>query len=221
MARCATMTYNTETGKWTRNAGSSSSNSSSSPKKSSGGGSKKSGGSGGSGENLTSKASSRKKSDGKVEKKYNYIEYNTLIGTLSFIVNEKTIKLTAGDTVKLEGLGKYLSGNYFVKDVTRQISTNGYSHTATLIKTDFGSSLKTTTKSKDKKKTKTKKEKSSASKDNNKSQRTYTVKKGDCLWNIAKKFYGNGAAYTKIYDANTNKVADPNRIYPGQVFVIP
>ena len=165
MARCATMTYNTETGKWTRNAGSSSSNSSSSPKKSSGGGSKKSGGSG---DNLTSKASSKKKSDGKVEKKYNYIEYNTLIGTLSFIVNEKTIKLTAGDTVKLEGLGKYLSGNYFVKDVTRQISTNGYSHTATLIKTDFGSSLTTTTKSKDKKKTKTKKEKSSASKDNNK-----------------------------------------------------
>ena len=46
MARCATMTYNPETGKWTRNAGSSSSNSSSSPKKSSGGGSKKSGGSG-------------------------------------------------------------------------------------------------------------------------------------------------------------------------------
>ena len=218
MARCATMTYNPETGKWTRNAGSSSSNSSSSPKKSSGGGSKKNGGSG---DNLTSKASSKKKSDGKVEKKYNYIEYNTLIGTLSFIVNEKTIKLTAGDTVKLEGLGKYLSGNYFVKDVTRQISTNGYSHTATLIKTDFGSSLKTTTKSKDKKKTKTKKEKSSASKDNNKSQRTYTVKKGDCLWNIAKKFYGNGAAYTKIYDANTNKIADPNRLYPGQVFVIP
>ena len=212
MARGATMAYNPETGKWTRNAGSSSS------KKSSGGGSKKSSDSG---DNLTSKASSKKKSDGKVEKKYNYIEYNTLIGTLSFIVNEKTIKLTAGDTVKLEGLGKYLSGNYFVKDVTRQISTNGYSHTATLIKTDFGSSLKTTTKSKDKKKTKTKKEKSSASKDNNKSQRTYTVKKGDCLWNIAKKFYGNGAAYTKIYDANTNKIADPNRIYPGQVFVIP
>lgn len=223
MARGATMTYNPETGKWTRNAGSSSSSSSS--KKSFGGGSSNkssdSGGSGGGGDNLTSKASSKKKSDGKVEKKYNYIEYNTLNGTLNFIVNEKTIKLTAGDTVKLEGLGKYLSGNYFVKDVTRQISNSGYSHSATLIKTDFGSSLKTTTKSKDKKKATTKKEKSSASKDNNKSQRTYTVKKGDCLWNIAKKFYGNGASYTKIYDANTKKIADPHWIYPGQVFVIP
>lgn len=30
----------------------------------------------------------------------------------------------------------------------------------------------------------------------------YTVKKGDCLWNIAKKFYGSGAKYTVIYNAN-------------------
>lgn len=32
--------------------------------------------------------------------------------------------------------------------------------------------------------------------------RTYTVKSGDCLWKIAKQFYGNGAQYTKIYNAN-------------------
>ncbi len=50
---------------------------------------------------------------------------------------------------------------------------------------------------------------------------TYTVKKGDCLWNIAKKFYGNGAKYTKIYEANKDKIRNPNLIYPGQVFVIP
>ena len=137
---------------------------------------------------------------------------------MNFIVNEDTIKLKAGDTVKLNGLGKYLSGNYYVKDITRQISSSGYSHSATLIKTDVGSSLKTSTKSKDKKKP-VKKVTSSPSKST--AQRTYTVKKGDCLWNIAKKFYGNGSAYTKIYDANTNKIANPNLIYPGQVFVIP
>lgn len=49
----------------------------------------------------------------------------------------------------------------------------------------------------------------------------YTVKKGDCLWNIAKKYYGNGAKYTKIYEANKDKIKNPNLIYVGQVFVIP
>lgn len=53
------------------------------------------------------------------------------------------------------------------------------------------------------------------------SPRTYTVKRGDCLWNIAKKFYGNGAQYTKIYNANRGKIKNPNLIYPGQVLTIP
>ena len=51
--------------------------------------------------------------------------------------------------------------------------------------------------------------------------KTYTVISGDCLWNIAKKFYGNGSQYTKIYNANTDKIKNPNLIYPGQVLVIP
>lgn len=51
--------------------------------------------------------------------------------------------------------------------------------------------------------------------------RTYTVVKGDCLWNIAKRYYGNGAQWPKIFDANRSKIKDPHWIYPGQVFVIP
>ena len=51
---------------------------------------------------------------------------------------------------------------------------------------------------------------------------TYTVVKGDCLWNIAKKFYGNGSKYTVIYDANRGVIGgNPNLIYPGQVLTIP
>ncbi len=51
---------------------------------------------------------------------------------------------------------------------------------------------------------------------------TYTVVKGDCLWNIAKKFYGNGGKYTAIYNANKSVVGgNPNLIYPGQVLIIP
>lgn len=51
---------------------------------------------------------------------------------------------------------------------------------------------------------------------------TYTVKKGDCLWNIAKKFYGKGSKYTLIYNANKKVIgSNPNLIYPGQVLKIP
>lgn len=51
---------------------------------------------------------------------------------------------------------------------------------------------------------------------------TYSVQKGDCLWNIAKRFYGNGAKYTIIYNANRDVVGgNPNLIYPGQVLTIP
>ena len=51
--------------------------------------------------------------------------------------------------------------------------------------------------------------------------KTYTVKKGDTLWGIAKKYYGNGAKYQTIYNANKGKIKNPNLIYVGQVFTIP
>lgn len=54
------------------------------------------------------------------------------------------------------------------------------------------------------------------------SPQTYTVKEGDCLWNIAKNFYGDGSKYTDIFNANTEVITgSPNLIYPGQVITIP
>ncbi|MDL2301126.1 LysM peptidoglycan-binding domain-containing protein [Lachnospiraceae bacterium OttesenSCG-928-D06] len=58
-------------------------------------------------------------------------------------------------------------------------------------------------------------------KEDSNSGKTYTVKSGDCLWKIAKQFYGNGAEYMKIYNANTDKIKNPNLIYVGQVLTIP
>jgi nucleoid-associated protein YgaU len=49
----------------------------------------------------------------------------------------------------------------------------------------------------------------------------HTVKKGDTLWGIAKKYYGNGAQYKKIYNANKSKIKNPDLIYVGQKFLIP
>lgn len=51
--------------------------------------------------------------------------------------------------------------------------------------------------------------------------KSYTVKPGDCLWIIAKYYYGDGSKYPVIYNANRDKISDPNLIYPGQVLVIP
>jgi len=55
----------------------------------------------------------------------------------------------------------------------------------------------------------------------NAKNKKYTVKKGDCLWKIAKKFYNDGSKYTIIYKANKKKIKNPNLIYPGQVLKIP
>lgn len=51
--------------------------------------------------------------------------------------------------------------------------------------------------------------------------KTYTVAKGDTLWKIAKKFYGNGSKYPVIQNANKDKIKNPNLIYVGQVLTIP
>lgn len=38
------------------------------------------------------------------------------------------------------------------------------------------------------------------------SARTYTVKNGDTLWAISKRYYGSGTQYPKIYNANKNTI---------------
>ena len=51
--------------------------------------------------------------------------------------------------------------------------------------------------------------------------RMYVVRRGDTLSGIAKRHYGNGAGYRKIYRANRAKIRNPNRIYPRQRLYIP
>ena len=52
-------------------------------------------------------------------------------------------------------------------------------------------------------------------------EQTYTVAAGDSLSKIAKHFYGNANEYMKIFEANRDKISDPNNIKVGQELVIP
>lgn len=68
---------------------------------------------------------------------------------------------------------------------------------------------------------------------NGTTNKKYTVKRGDCLWNISKKFYGKGSLWKKIYNANKSTIekaakkhgrkssSNGHWIYPGTVLVIP
>jgi len=50
---------------------------------------------------------------------------------------------------------------------------------------------------------------------------SYTVRDGDCLWNIAKKELGDGSLWSEIYNLNKDKIKNPNLIYVGQVLTLP
>lgn len=47
------------------------------------------------------------------------------------------------------------------------------------------------------------------------------IARGDNLWRIARKIYGQGVRHSVIYEANRKQIRDPHLIYPGQVFTIP
>jgi nucleoid-associated protein YgaU len=51
--------------------------------------------------------------------------------------------------------------------------------------------------------------------------RTYTVQPGDNLSKISKQFYGDANKYMKIFEANKDKLADPDKVRAGIELIIP
>jgi phage protein D/phage tail protein X len=134
--------------------------------------------------------------------------HNKFNRSASFTLPGNTL-LVAGVTVKLEDFGGW-SGKYMVKQATHTISDSGYSTKIDLRKV-LGDGSDSSDSSSE-----------SAAATEETSQTTYTVQSGDSLWAIAKKYYGSGAMYTKIYEANKDLIGgNPNLIYPGQQLVIP
>lgn len=147
------------------------------------------------------------------EEKVREFEYD-LEGTAEIHADPKfSSLLSARDIVTFEGLGINFSGNYFLATVVRTINRSGYSLSVDVLRKNF--EWKTSKEEEPKAQPVTPKP------EPKKQETTYTVKKGDTLWAISKRFYGNGADYMKIVNANKDKIKDPHWIYPNQVFVIP
>ncbi len=48
-----------------------------------------------------------------------------------------------------------------------------------------------------------------------------TVQPGNTLWGIARAKYGEGTLYVRVFEANNDRIRDPDLIYPGQIFTVP
>jgi nucleoid-associated protein YgaU len=53
------------------------------------------------------------------------------------------------------------------------------------------------------------------------SESSVIIRRGDTLWQISRRVYGQGVRYTTIYLANEAQIEDPDRILPGQIFGVP
>lgn len=48
-----------------------------------------------------------------------------------------------------------------------------------------------------------------------------TVQPGNTLWGIASESYGDGVLYVRVFEANADRIRNPDLIYPGQIFSVP
>ncbi len=48
-----------------------------------------------------------------------------------------------------------------------------------------------------------------------------TVQPGNTLWGISRRAYGEGVLYVRLFDANRDRIRNPDLIYPGQIFTVP
>lgn len=53
------------------------------------------------------------------------------------------------------------------------------------------------------------------------SDNSVIIRRGDTLWQISRRVYGQGVRYTTIYLANEKTMKNPDRIEPGQIFTVP
>ncbi len=135
---------------------------------------------------------------------------------------EPNLSVRVGETVDLKGLGKYLSGAYFVEEVEYTIDRNGLSQSLSVSKNAFGASINTPPPPKKTNNT-TKPSAPKPVKPPQPKQRTHTLKRGESLWSLSVKYYGTGTKWQHIAKANGIGTDDKSvrRIPDGKKLTIP
>lgn len=147
----------------------------------------------------------------RAEKEFIDKERRTLIGNAKLMPN---VYLEENRTVDVKGLGKVLSGLYYVDEVAITFDTGkGVSKEAVLSKSGFKGSLRMGVDAPEP--PRREKEKPKVEK------KTHTIVAGDTLWALAVKHYGNGTQWRKIFNANKMKTGDERRLRIGRTIIIP
>ena len=110
--------------------------------------------------------------------------------------------IAATSNVTLTGFSGTVDGKYFVNKVDHTIDSNGYK-----VGLELRKIIQKIGKPGEENKDGDKKVEGTAG-----AKGSYTVKKNDNLWNIARKFYGGkGELYKKIYEANKELIEEVAR----------
>jgi nucleoid-associated protein YgaU len=152
-------------------------------------------------------ASNVKESDSqsKAEKAFKEREF-VVEGNATVIADPEFI---SNATINMAGLGKVMSGNYYVERVVHTWSREGYTQELELRSNTAGGMKPTPIQPPAKQTTRKEKPQTKAVPA---PQKTHIVKKGETLWSIASKYYGNGSQWTKIWNANkTGMIARDKR----------
>lgn len=123
------------------------------------------------------------------------------------------VTITSNTVIQTQGLGKLMDTKYYVESVRHSWTREGY-QVELEVKTDTFSGFKYTP-------TRPSNPKKPPTKPKQPSQKYHVVKKGESIWTIARQYYGKGALWTKIYNANKGIIKNQNVIYPGQRLLIP
>lgn len=128
------------------------------------------------------------------------------------------LSLVATENIMISGFGK-MDGKYFIEKVSHQIRKSDYNMRIDISRVPETEEQQTGEATKES--------------ESNQAGASYTIKKGDTLWQLAQKFYGDPAMCTVIYEANKEEIEnaakqngknESNRgywIFPGQSITIP